>query len=102
MAAYAPAKPARSSSRKHTCQYGDATCAACAAGGRGLLTQAAVDATRQAMERSRNYRSQDHIESQKLPKYLPGADGYGADGEPRYKTRRAYIRAGERCGMRWH
>lgn len=85
---------------KHTCQYGQ-PCAACKASGLipvGSNTQAAL---RKAMERTRNYRGQEAIESVKLPRFMPGADGYGQNGEPRFKTRQAYKEAGRRAGMVW-
>lgn len=61
-----------------------------------------VQATlRTALERTRTYRGQEAIESVKLPFHGPGADAYGPNGEQRFRTRRAYVEAGRRNGMRW-
>lgn len=88
----------------HTCQYTglDAPCAACLADPARPKVDAATQATlRTALERSRNYRAQEAIESVKLPFHQPGADGYGPNGEQRFKTRKAYVEAGRRNSMEW-
>lgn len=86
---------------KHTCQYGQA-CAACAANPARVPLTSRIHATiRRALERTRRYRNQDHIESIKLPFKQPGADAYGPNGEQRFFTREAYKQAGRRNGMVW-
>lgn len=89
----------------HTCHYtGRAEpCAACARIGHAQVkVDAATQATlRKALERSRGYRAQEHIESVKLPFHQPGADSYGPNGEQRFNTRKAYVEAGRRNSMEW-
>lgn len=84
----------------HTCQY-NRPCAACAKAGRTPVTAAIHATMRTALERTRTYRGQECIESIKLPRWKPGADGYGKNGEPRYLTRAKYINAGRSCSMEW-
>ena len=85
----------------HTCQYHQ-PCKACEAAGRlPIVSSEAFAAIRKAMERTRNYRSQEHIESVKLPFHGPGADAYGPNGEQRFFSRNAYKEAGRRNGQIW-
>lgn len=88
----------------HTCHYTGRAgpCAACAAHPARVPLDAATQATlRTALERSRGYRAQEHIESTKLPFHQPGADSYGPNGEQRFNTRKAYVEAGRRNSMVW-
>lgn len=87
----------------HTCQYAGQACAACAEAGRVAVGPEAQAAMRRAMEGTRGYRNQEHIESVKLPRHMNNkhVSGYGPNGEPRFRTRKGYIEAGRAAGMQW-
>lgn len=87
-------------------QYVESTIPCPKCKGTDLRTDVTVDPAthatlRTALERTRTYRGQEAIESVKLPFGGPGADAYGPNGEQRFHTRKAYVEAGRRNGMRW-